>query len=91
MKPNPTIEIGHRVSLNPNISHFHYGTTPRFSLEYVLKKLQNDKTIGIVRRANNNTESLGVQFPNMKEILWFKPFELEVKSYAISFKQVRHK
>jgi hypothetical protein len=91
IKPNSKIEVGSRVRLNPGITKFHYETTPLFSLEYVLKKLQQNQIVGIVIRVDNSTEALGVQFPNMKDILWFKSFELENTNYAAAFKQISRK
>lgn len=86
-----SMDIGNRVALNPGIDSFHYENTPLFSLKIILKKLQQNGVMGIVRRVDKNTEAIGVQFPNMKDIIWFKPFELESKGYALSFKQVHNK
>jgi hypothetical protein len=91
MKPNPDIELGSRVTLSPGITKFHYEVTPTFSLEYVLKKLQQNRSIGIVRRLDKGNDAWGVQFPNMKDLMWFKSFEIEAIKNALSFKQISHK
>jgi hypothetical protein len=65
-----------RVVIKSGIQQFHHGETPHYSLAPVLTKLQRKRAYGIVRKRDDVTGSIGVQFPGMKTILWFKEYEL---------------
>jgi len=64
------------VKLRPDIDRFHYQETPYFSLWRVFKELQKSKQIGKVIKYDKSQQALGVQFPNKKQLLWFKEYEV---------------
>jgi hypothetical protein len=47
------------------------------SLEPVLKKLQREKASGMIKKVDTQNYAVGVLFPKMKDILWFKTYELQ--------------
>ena len=71
------LTVNSHVVISKGISIFHYGETPRMSLMPVLSKLQRQDTRGIIRKVDASTDSVAVQFPLMKEFLWFKSYELQ--------------
>jgi len=73
--PKPTTNT--YIIISPNITQFHYSSTPHYSLEHVIDKLKKNKTKGIIRRYNEEHNAVAVQFPNMKEFLWFKIHEVK--------------
>ena len=70
------ITINNGVRLKQEIAVFHHQETPQCSLQPVLAKLQTHRILGRVRRVDDKSGSVGVQFPRMRELLWFKPYEL---------------
>ena len=65
------------IVLNPRIGKFHYEETPHFSLRIVLQKLQKLQVKGKILKMSSDQQDVGVQFPNMKELLWFKAYEVK--------------
>ena len=65
------------VSIRPILENFHYVQTPVASLESVLKKLQKNGAIGKITRLDLEKHAVGVLFPRMNDILWFKTYELQ--------------
>ena len=66
------------VVVKPSIQRFHYEDTPFANLHHVLLRLQKDKQRGKVIRVDKEKDAIGVLFPMKNNLLWFKPYEIEV-------------
>jgi hypothetical protein len=65
------------VTIRPMIETFHYNQSPFIELDPILKKLQVRRETGMVKKIDNQKAAVGVLFPKMKELLWFKTYELQ--------------
>ena len=65
------------VSIRSDLANFHYSQSPVASLERVLKGLQKNGTKGKVIKDDFEKHAVGVLFPRMENILWFKTYELQ--------------
>ena len=65
------------VSIRSNLENFHYSQSPVASLERVLKMLQKEGTKGKIIKDDPEKHAVGVLFPRMEDILWFKTYELQ--------------
>ena len=65
------------VSIRSNLENFHYSQSPVASLERVLKMLQKTGAKGKVIKGDSEKHAVGVLFPRMEDILWFKTYELQ--------------
>ncbi len=70
-------KIDNIVTIKSVIDTFHYNQSPFVDLNPILKKLQVKKQSGMVKKVDNQKMAVGVLFPHMKELLWFKTYELQ--------------
>lgn len=74
---NIKLRLNSNVTVRKSIQEFHYRSTPHVSLLPVLHKLQRTGARGIVRRYDSMNDAIAVQFPNHRDFLWFKTYEVD--------------
>lgn len=70
-------KIDNIVTIRPMLETFHYNQSPFMELDPILKRLQLKREAGMVKKIDNQKAAVGVLFPKMKELLWFKTYELQ--------------
>ena len=72
-----SFRTGARVAIRATLSEFHYTESPTTSLKPVLAQLQRKHRYGVVKRVDYPNNAVGVLFAGMKELIWFKSYELQ--------------
>ena len=71
-----SFKLGDRVAIRSTLNEFHYSDSPFASFKQVLAQLQSRNRYGVVKRVDVPNNAVGVLFAGMKELLWFKTYEL---------------
>jgi gamma-glutamylcyclotransferase (GGCT)/AIG2-like uncharacterized protein YtfP len=65
------------VKIKQGLERFHYAETQTYSLAPVINKLKKEQVLGKVLRIDKEHDAVAVQFPKMKECIWFKTYEID--------------
>jgi hypothetical protein len=70
------LKLNDRVIVKKGVDIFHYQEKPFYSLAPVLTRLKVSGEYGVIRRIDADNDAVAVQFPRMKDFVWFKTYEL---------------
>jgi hypothetical protein len=69
-------KLNDKVVVRKDIARFHYQEKPFYSLAPLLAKLKTSGDYGVIRRIDVTSNAIAVQFPRMKDFVWFKSYEV---------------